>query len=504
MRARRTAVVQAHLRSISTAPFFSIVSPAANDRCAIQSYDGRFAPRCALSPRPGNRGARRGAANGLAAAALGGNIDMQRIGATSSQASSNNAAFENDVGRDAADNPTHAARSPVLDNLRPRRESRGADRDEGGSSSQTMHPAIARARLPLAGYLYARASIRRTIDAQDAASLTAAQDTLTETRAILRKGRGNVINDNEKTNFDAAGRSLAALEGERMLRSVLQNGAKDEVGLRLSNTLPREEVMGLTGGVEGRIANIGCSMALAAGSIVNESGYCDAHAYASIVTHAPKIKGGEMLTIVGSDLPFPHTWANLDRRRGAGQQVILDAWAEGPAVLAEDSRRQGPHVAVNPPPQQVGNGGHPVIIGDVTLDLALSQANARLFARGVGKMAHAMQNDRRIMRTLKEIARRTASEWAAFASRPGVNFEQVGGAYSPMPVLGDAFVQAVKEAETRPRRQTDQPAQVMVDIRAAGVARHFGLDVRAATRDAAIGEIKDASKALLDDAARRG
>lgn len=387
----------------------------------------------------------------------------------------------------------------MLENLR-RRPSQSTDRNERGSSPHVAQPAIGRARLPLAGYLYARASIRRTIDAQDAASLIDAQDTLTETRAILGKGRGNVIDDNRKTNFEAVGRSQAALVGQRALQSVLQNLTKDPVGMRLSNTLPQEEIMGLTGGVEGRVAAIGSYMALAAGSIVNESGYCDAHAYVSLVQHAPKVGEREMLTIVGAYSPFPHTWANLERRRGAGQQVILDAWADGPAVLAEDSRRQGPHVASNSPPPQDGSPGHPVIVGDVTLDLALTQASARLFASGVGKMANAMQSDRRIMRTFKDAARHMTSKWASLASRPGVDLEAIGGAYSPMPVLSDAFVQAVTEAQTRPGGATDRPASIMADVRAAGVARHFGLGIRAATRDTTLGEIKDASETLLASA----
>jgi hypothetical protein len=419
-------------------------------------------------------------------------LDVQKIGATSSQTSSSNPAIENAVAQHVGGNAARAATSSVFENLRPR-----ADRTEGESGSQIAQPAIGRARLPLAGYLYARASIRRTIDAQDAASLIDAQDTLTETRAILGKGRGNVIDDNLKTNFVAVGRSQAALVGQRALQSVLQSRSNDPAGVRLSNTLPQEEITGLTGDAPGRVAAMGSYMALAAGSIVNESGYCDAHAYVSLVQHAPKVGAREMLTIVGAYSPFPHTWANVERRRGAGQQVILDSWAEGPAILAEDSRRQGPHVASNSPPTQDGSPYQPVVIGDVTLDLALTQASARLFASGVGKMANAMQNDRRIMRTFEDTARRMTSKWVRLASRPGVNFETIRGAYSPMSVLSHVFVQAVRDAQTRPGRATDQPASIMADVRAAGVARHFGLGIRAATRDTTIAEVKEASETLL-------
>lgn len=338
---------------------------------------------------------------------------------------------------------------------------------------------------------------------RDAASLIAAQDSLAETRAILSRGRGNVIDDNRKTNFDAAGRSHAALEGERMFRLALQPGTKDELGARLVKMLPHEEVTALTDGAQGKIANVGRGMALAASSIVNRSGYCDPHAYVSLVQHAPRMGPREMLTIVGSYSPFPHTWTNVERRLGKGQQVILDAWADGPAVLAEDSRRQGPHVALNALPRQPGEARRPTVIGDVTLDLAFVPTSAQLFASGVGKMANAMQSDRKIVRTFKDIASRMTSRWVGLASQPGWKLETARGAYAPMPVLSDAFVGAVREAWTQLAHATDLSAPVMDDIRTAGVARHFGLGVRAATRDATLKEIKDASKALIDVAARR-
>ena len=141
---------------------------------------------------------------------------MHGIGTTTAGTSSSNAANDgndaNATRQHAADNPTHTARSPAFENLRPRHGSQNAHGHEASSSSQVTGRAIPRARLPLAGYLHARASIRKTIDAQDAAALIDAQDTLTETRAILHKGRGNAIDDNEKTDFDASGRSQAALE----------------------------------------------------------------------------------------------------------------------------------------------------------------------------------------------------------------------------------------------------------------------------------------------------
>jgi hypothetical protein len=151
-------------------------------------------------------------------------------------------------------------------------------------------------------------------------------------------------------------------------------------------------------------------------------------------------------------------------------------------VLAEDSRRESSSNAPN----------------DVETQIGFKKAGAELFASGVNKMTAGMQNDRKIMKSFLSAADERTSKLKKAASQPNWDHTKVGGAYSPMPVLSDVFIQNAQNAKTTPPHPEAQHlAPVMEQIRAAGVARHFNAGIKAATSDANIDAIKQASEDLL-------
>ncbi len=167
-------------------------------------------------------------------------------------------------------------------------------------------------RLHLAGYLLAREAAQRPeLDSQDLRRLVQGGESVRDCRLMLRHGRGNVGPDLEQT----------AGEGHFRM-SVLQEVRKELAGERGSE-------------LNRNLSPLAARHVLhAAGSIVMQTANCDGNAALVAHLHAPKLAQNETLALVG-DREFPHAWCEL--RTPGRPTVVLDAWAEGAPMLAEDS-----------------------------------------------------------------------------------------------------------------------------------------------------------------------
>ena len=151
--------------------------------------------------------------------------------------------------------------------------------------------------MPLASYLLARSILNKTIDDARLAPLLKANDSVTSAREKLSFGRGNVRADLQKSQ-EARWRT----EFCRDLNINLPHHGRPEV---------------------------------IAKALLMKAGNCGE--YGGVVTyiHAAKLGEKEKVFSVHGAKGFDHLWAELEAP--GGSRIIMDAWADGPAILAEDS-----------------------------------------------------------------------------------------------------------------------------------------------------------------------
>ncbi len=163
--------------------------------------------------------------------------------------------------------------------------------------------------MPLAGYLLARALDGRKVEGKDFERLRRADESVREARALLAFGRGNVKEDNEASQGEAARR----LEGARALKCKLTE----------------------------------LSMVIRA--IWAGAGNCGEHAGLTTVVHAGRLdaESNERVVMLGN-LFIDHGWAESVISRPSNlsshwkpdvEAIVLDTWKDGPAVFASDSTR---------------------------------------------------------------------------------------------------------------------------------------------------------------------
>jgi hypothetical protein len=142
-------------------------------------------------------------------------------------------------------------------------------------------------------------------DLSDLAHLAAATETMHRTRVDLKHGRGNFKSD------------LEASKGASAIRTMVAFDLKDAHG-----------------------ANTGAGVALAYGAA-----NCDMNAWINTRRYSAKLtEPGESVSTVGTD-QIPHTWSELhrpDKTLADGgveprPTIVLDSWADGPAVRLKDS-----------------------------------------------------------------------------------------------------------------------------------------------------------------------
>lgn len=157
--------------------------------------------------------------------------------------------------------------------------------------------------MDLAGYMLRLSSDKRTTGGADLDNLRSAHQTVAETRQKLSVGRGNVRTDIKKSNH----KSTRQMDIGRTLDTHLQK--KEGVDYRISGASTAEFV---------------------------RAGNCQEHGDVSTHSHATRLKSGQTINTVEWK-KGDHVWSELqvDSTR-SGRDVILDAWAEGPAVFRED------------------------------------------------------------------------------------------------------------------------------------------------------------------------
>ncbi|MCS4510555.1 hypothetical protein [Xylophilus ampelinus] len=165
-------------------------------------------------------------------------------------------------------------------------------------------PGVPVEKRPLAGYLLLRHVDGRPVEGEDLARLDLANETLLETRRGLRLGRGNVDMDIRRTEHESTRRVHIA----RSLSGVWSSGPERH---------PR--------------------IALAATALFVQAGNCGDHASVALSLHAGKLRPGETANLV-KPVGVDHEFVEIRTAEGRDHDVVLDAWDDGPAIMASDGR----------------------------------------------------------------------------------------------------------------------------------------------------------------------
>lgn len=172
---------------------------------------------------------------------------------------------------------------------------------------QLRHPAVPFRDQPLLRYMQQKAALDQRIEGGLKDRLCAAHASVCETRERFSYGRGNVNVDNAANGFEGF-RRLAAL------RDVYRDQSLDYP-------------------------------ARAAASVKFQVGNCGENGVLATHLHSNRLTPGYMVSYVES-LPIGHCWAELTADHGSdvlaerpisSQDIVLDPWGEGPAVLRQDS-----------------------------------------------------------------------------------------------------------------------------------------------------------------------
>lgn len=178
------------------------------------------------------------------------------------------------------------------------------------SSKRRSSGEIPSHEVPLAGYLLIRSAMGEPVEQQDIPRLRRTNDTVQETRARFPHGRGNVATDIAASNHACSRRAQAA-------HDVLADLMRDS-GARLMLMNP--------------------TLAHAAISEFVQGGHCAGYSAVAMALHAPKLAPGETVHYVQRNHRDHHDWTESRVDEGHHQTIVMDAWAEGPAVFARDSR----------------------------------------------------------------------------------------------------------------------------------------------------------------------
>lgn len=187
-------------------------------------------------------------------------------------------------------------------------------------------------------YLTYRAAQSRHIEGDSFERLRAGNKVVNEAREHLKVGRGNVNTDIERTNGASSRRVKVAyelrreLEGriDRLLRMANDGKDLDEPDKALAEALNSEGVARLT---DGQIEQIRAACATKL-----KAGHCrDFAAVAATIGRLRKPKWPPLHQVKSTR--SDHGWSELrvESPSPSGDDVIIDPWAKGSAVLREDS-----------------------------------------------------------------------------------------------------------------------------------------------------------------------
>jgi uncharacterized protein (DUF2267 family) len=310
--------------------------------------------------------------------------------------------------------------------------------------SDARYGAMAPEKIPHASYLLARRIDGRPLKGDDLERVSRGDDSLIETRLGLRLGRGNVDVDIERTGHENSRRVRVARE---IVLDQLESGETNQ------------------------------PMAVAAAALFVQAGNCMEHADAALALHAGRQTPDETAVVV-EPVGIDHNFLELRTEGGREHDVVVDPWADGPAIMATDgqfSAPQMPNELARLPPAQAAQA-----VAD------LHHRMDQLHAQDGGWM-HSR---------LDELERE--------------GFRYGGHVYPPMDVMSDEFLQRVRQGLDKtvkpgqareanfadamsaavqtllgrhPKRDAMGP--VRNEIHAAGIARELGSGVANAAEDAA-------------------
>ncbi|PMS22071.1 hypothetical protein C0Z18_06015 [Trinickia dabaoshanensis] len=165
--------------------------------------------------------------------------------------------------------------------------------------------ALSDGECQLGGYLLDRRILGRPVEGRAFEQLRSANQTVRETRRTLRHGRGNVTVDIEHSNGESSLRTEAGRLSRRAIPQKLPSGEPLDPAVR----------------------------AVAAATTA-QAGKCGEHAHVGAFLHAAKLGEGEHLYVAGK---ADHSWAELRAQTSdRAQDIVMDPWAKGPAIFAED------------------------------------------------------------------------------------------------------------------------------------------------------------------------
>jgi hypothetical protein len=273
------------------------------------------------------------------------------------------------------------------------------------------------------GYLMRRAVVHRAVEGSELDRLVMADRAVVEARSIMNMGRGNVGDDIDKTDR----RSTWHTEAARILMKKLLEDAR---------WLSIEE-----------------TAATAAASILAlRAGNCSEHADMVTVLAGPKLKRGQTAHVVEST-ERGHQWSELrvNGREPDPRDIVMDAWAEGPAVFRGDSE----------------------------------------YARSVGPWMSSYHLDRRaanrVWKRMDELVDRIQSDdMQASIQESLTSLEEKNFSYNerwPLTsVMSEEF--SAKTDERLNTLKSNEAGRMLLQITAAGVARQFKRNVKQAAAEA--------------------
>lgn len=171
-------------------------------------------------------------------------------------------------------------------------------------------------RAEMAGYLFLRAAKRQHVEGADLADLENGQKALELTREALNHGRGNVKSDSQAAIVrTAAARTLQA-------RQIPAGAAFEQ----------------LFGGRTGSAAKTG---EISATAMFTGAGNCGEHSEVAAAMLSTVMEPDQSAQRV-TDFRNDHAWTELARDPASAQRhpgnVVIDPWADGPAIFAEDGK----------------------------------------------------------------------------------------------------------------------------------------------------------------------
>ena len=324
---------------------------------------------------------------------------------------------------------------------------------EGRQFLAEAAPRLAPKETTLAAYLFARAVDGRHVEGGDLKNLRKGNDTVLETREALAYGRGNVTTDMQASNHESSRRVAVARE--------------------------------ITGRLEQQHEDFGTPDAAAAAMFV-AAGNCGEHALVATSLHVAKLGEAESahhVTRKGVD----HHWSEFHSGKSRDHDVVIDAWAEGPAIFAPDGAYTRKEKGLRSVDVYRANQAYAV-------SESIKRTTQQLEEHAPGNLDTRLDE---LNRQGYRIAKKYVWEpepvlSTSFARRVG---EKLGMEASTTGAKLRRWVRGLVGLAQKARPPT---AALLDEIRAVGVARSLGGSVKTAEKDAA--GIVDAAKDLVRSA----